>query len=424
MSNRPIHLSYSALAAFKACPMRFYAKYILGLRRKEQTDSQRRGTNWHELQEIVGLNPEAVCRSCADQMHPDGDCPICQGTGYLVGDSIDAAFRMLEQVYTEIPVGKTLDEVKTEQAILFYALSAYKWYYNIGEAEREYEVIDTEVPFDLDVLNPETGNACRGVRLVGKIDKIVRFLDDGSFGQVEHKSTTKPIGDDSLYWNHLKMDAQTTLYPYAMLRMQKEGRLEHLGIMPDDPISTRVDYDVFHMPGIKMRKLSIADAKKFVKTGQYFDEHFDIDGARVEIVKPESGRGRGKETLLHDGSIMVDGHPARIDNGKGGDTIYETQGMFGTRLFSDLTTRPETYFNRREIQRGIDEMARFENQIYSMYQAILMLRRTNGWWTDEHSCDNKLRCDYTSYCWHGEELSCTNILEGFENMFDKDKSDD
>ena len=425
MSKRKLHLSASAIGAFLACPMRFKGAYIDGVRKSVQTESQRRGTNWHELLEIVGLPLEAVCRFCAHMMHPDADCPVCQGTGYLVGDSMDAAHRMLASSYEHVPAGVAVEDWQTERAKLFYSLSAYKWWWGIGEQEQDYKVIATEVPFDMPIINPGTGNPCRDVVLVGKIDKVVQF-SDGSFGQMEHKSTARPIGDDCEYWKHLRMDVQTTLYPYAMLRMQKEGKLEHLDIMPDSPIATKVLYDAWHTPAIKMKKLSFADTKKFVRECEYMGEKFGITGASIETTFKTLTSGKqskvSKDTVLYGKDVRVDGHPVKtIKGAKEGDVNFmETEGMYGTRLFTDITGNPERFYNRREINRSVDEMAIFERKMYSIYKAVLMMRRTDGWWTDGTQCEVKFRCQYTPYCWHGEELSPDNLLEGFECIFRKD----
>lgn len=427
MAKRKLHLSASAIGAFLACPMRFKGAYIDGVRKTEQTECLRRGTNWHEILEIADIQVGQACPYCFDSnLNPE--CPVCQGTGYLAGDSVDAAFRMLNEAYKNVPNGVVVEDWLTERAKLFYSLSAYKWWWGIGEQDQEYEVVATEVPFDMPLINPETGNSCRDVRLVGKIDKVIRFTDGGLFGQMEHKSTAKPIDDDAEYWNHLRMDVQTTLYPYAMLRMQKEGKLEKYGIMPDSPIATKVLYDVWHTPQIKMKKLSFADTKKFVKSGEYMDTTFDITDANIDtvynVLKSGELSTKGKDVVAYGKDVRVDGHPVKTIKGtKEGDVNFmETEGMYGTRLFKDLTEKPEKYFNRREIQRSVKEMTRFEGQMYSMYQAILMMRRTDGWWPDGTQCEAKFRCQYTPYCWHGEELSPDNLLEGFKCIFSgKDK---
>jgi len=144
----------------------------------------------------------------------------------------------------------------------------------------------------------------------------------------------------------------------------------------------------------------------------------------VELVK----EGR-KTTVAFTGAdpstATVDGHPVTITENKDGTISFtETQDMYGSRLLADITATPDKYFNRREIQRSEDDLIRFENQLHSMYQCILQMRRTGGWYPCEHECDSKFRCEYTKYCWHGETIEPGNVLEGFRNMFDKKEEKD
>jgi len=423
MARRKIHLSYSSITTYKDCPTRFLGKYLLGVRKEEQTASQSRGTNWHDLQEVVHMKPGDVCAQCVtrDKSFPDVDCPVCLGNGFLEGDAMDASIRVLDKAFTgNVPVGTTKEDIQTLRAKLLYSLSGYSWHWGIEDNESDYEVIATEVPFKLDLLNPETSHACRDALLVGKIDKIVRFKD-GRIGQVEHKSTAKPIDNDSMFWNHLVMDTQTTLYPYAMYRMQMQGELEKYGIKPYDDLATTVLYDVWHTSATKMKKLSFADTRKFVKTGEYCGREFEILGA--DVVK---GGKSGKKEMLCVDSPTVNGHQVTCVDGKSeGDVNFiETEAMFGERVLDAIVQDPHKYFNRRDIERSHDDLVRFEGQMYSIYQCILNMRKTGFWYQCEHQCDSKYRCDFVDYCWHGEELSADNLLEGFECIFEKGKDDD
>ena len=81
MARRKIKLSASAIGELKACPYRYYAKYILGIRKEEDSEAQRIGTNWHEIQDVA--NRSGVCVPCANLLAPDPECPMCAGTGFL-----------------------------------------------------------------------------------------------------------------------------------------------------------------------------------------------------------------------------------------------------------------------------------------------------------------------------------------------------
>ncbi|HDZ37979.1 MAG TPA: hypothetical protein ENH62_06805 [Marinobacter sp.] len=413
MSKRLIHLSASSIGDYKACVTRFMAKYICGLRRTGHTESQRRGLIWHTLQEILYGKPGGPCPLCCDpgllegSIMPGATCAVCDCTGVMLHDTaLKAAQEHLCKHYEHVPSGVEPEAYETERAKLLYALHVYNWYWNIQSDGLGYEVVATEVPFKLPILNPD-GNVCRDAILVGKIDKIIRF-GDTLVGTMEHKSTTRDIDPNAEYWNKLIIDTQTTMYPYALARMQKEGQLEKYGIMPDHELPVTTLYDVTRMPAIKMKALSQAETNSLIETGEYCGAEFDIDGCGI------TKDGNKKNQWFSD-RPTVDGCSVTIVEGKKASAFRETENMYGARVFRDMTENPEEYFQRREITRTTDELARFEGEIYSIYKHILYLRKTGYWYKCEGSCERPFKCDYAlSYCYVGEEISRDNVLEGFE----------
>ncbi|KKK81617.1 hypothetical protein LCGC14_2811680, partial [marine sediment metagenome] len=129
MSRRKIKLSASAIGELKACPYRYYAKYILGIRKEEDTDAQRIGTNWHEILDVATRKPGSVCVPCGNLGKPDPDCPLCVGTGFLPDDSMTAVMRVLNKAYASIPSGMDQEKVNIERTILLYSLTGYNWDY-------------------------------------------------------------------------------------------------------------------------------------------------------------------------------------------------------------------------------------------------------------------------------------------------------
>ncbi len=409
MSKRLIHLSASSIIAFKACPTRFMAKYIEGVRKTGQTESQRRGTNWHTLQEILYGTPDGPCPLCChngDSGEYDQECAVCRGTGQMAHDtSLEAAQVHMTKAYEHVPTGVDAEAYETERAKLLYALHVYNWYWDIGSAGIGYEVVATEVPFKLHILNPN-GNVCRDAVLVGKIDKIIR-LGDTLVGEMEHKSTVRDIDPSAEYWSRLIIDTQTTMYPYALMRMQKEGQLEQYGIMPDHELPLMTAYDVTRMPGIKMKALSQADTNSLIETGEYCGSDFEIEGAHIE-----KDGNKKVQVLDHP---TVDGHKVTVVEGKKASAFQETENMYGARVHQSMTSDPEKYFQRREISRTVDELGRFEGEIFSIYKNILEMRKTGHWYKCEGSCEVPFKCDYASkYCYVGEEISRDNVQDGFE----------
>lgn len=415
--NRKIYLSYSAIAAFKACPMRFMAKYIAGLRPVEQSDILRRGSNWASLLEICETNIGNPCPRCRPGGLADMDCPCCEGTYTCQVDATDSINEILCRKYDNTPQGMTTEQAQTAKAKLLYSIYAYMWYWDTTSGQ-DYQVLVSELPFEMPVVNPGTGYPARDAILRGKIDKVVR-LANGRVAIIENKSTSQPIESTSKYWDHLRLDTQTTLYPYAMLRMQKTGELEQYGIKVDEDIATTVLYDVWKVPAIKMKKLSQSDSIELATDGRYCGEDVETHGMCVETIPPTGRQKKARHELVLD-HPTVDGQPVTVVQGKGGVLLMETEGMYGARVYNAATSDLDDTFARREISRSLDEMSRFEGQLYSIYQCILHMRKTGHWYTDERQCTATFTCPYIAYCWHGEEIKSDNVLEGFECMWEKD----
>ncbi len=407
-------LSATAFKEFKRCAMAFYFKYILGLVPAEEADVFRMGTNWHSILEIMKMASTKECEDCdgtgneceGDDIPPDSPCVSCSGYGTTPVDPLVAVVDHLNERYKDIPMSKTREEWLTERAILLYSLCGYNWVY---EAD-DYETIATEVAFDLPVLSPTSGRALPNVTLKGKIDKLVR-APNGIVCIDEHKSTGKGVEQDSMFWSHLNLDTQTKLYPYAAQRLQLAGELEKYGIKATDPLIRTVRYDAWHKPGIKPKKLTQGDSKKFVDTGEYMGKKFCVTQHTM-----------GNETIGYD----VDGEVAEITPGAKPPAfqIRETPDMYGQRLLMDIGERPEFYFARQEIIRTDDELKAFEGEIYNMYNAIRLIAKNNAWWTDEDACENKFRCSYTSICYNRLDVSSGNVPEGFKCILRKDKDHD
>jgi len=384
-------LSASFFGAFKACAMRCYLKYVLGLIPVEDTDAQRQGTRWHKCLEIMGMKPGTECPDYACGRR-DPECLLCDGSGTLPVEMMDAVIRYLNKVYEVVPLSKTREEWLTERAILLYSLCGYNWRY----AGDDFEVVAEEIQFSLSVLNPATGRALPRVTLDGKIDKIVRS-PNGIYYIDEHKSTSKSVDSDSTFWSHLNLDTQTKLYPYAAQRLQLAGKLEKYGIKPTDSLIRGVRYDVWHKPGINPKKLTQAESKKFVETGEYMGEKFRVDVRNLPV-------------------IVINEEPAEVIPGakEGIFSVRETPEMFGTRLLTDIAERPDFYFAGREISRTAKELKTFEYEIYNIYQTIKFMNKNGRWWTNDQQCEATFRCPYIPICYNMIDVSDGTIPDGFK----------
>lgn len=374
---KKIHLSASALQTFKACPMRYHGAYDLGIRKIEDTEAQRIGTNYHAIQEIA--------------------------------DDMDAVVALLNERYGNLPDFMDKEKMEIERIKLLYTLTGYNWHYQ----NDDLEVLATEVKFEIPVVNPETGRALPNVVNKGKIDKLIRI--NGQVFVKEHKSTSSSVDPDSRLWKALGLDTQTNNYVYAARILQRNGDLDDL-LDPEDTIAG-VYYDCWHKPGINPKKLSQADSKKFVETGEYYSEKFEVKG-----YDPEN-------EVSDNNTIVIDKYGRSITGESGKKTgtfsIRETPEMYGARLLADIVERPEFYFGCKELTKTDQQMEQFEWELYNIYQNIKDMRRTGHWYGDESQCEATFSCDFIPYCYENKLITVEDMPEGMHCIFNKgDKEND
>ncbi|MEE8207892.1 MAG: PD-(D/E)XK nuclease family protein [Nitrosomonadaceae bacterium] len=401
---RKLKLSASSINAYKACPFRFRNAYVLGIRPVEDTEAQRIGTNWHEILEVASLEPGGKCPECemnvaaGDRFDPN-DCIICAGTGKVPNDVMDAVVRVLNQRYADVPV-QLKEKMDIERIKLLYALIGYRWYYGT-----DFEpAIVREQYFSLPLLNPETGHPVPNVFITGKIDKLVSILE--GTGVKEHKTTGSSIDSDSTYWAHLNMDSQTGIYIYAARRLQLAGELEQYEIKTTDNLISKISYDVHHKPQISPKKLTQGDSKKFVETGEYCGQKFDL--TKSDETNPLN-------------KYYVNGIEVEYEPGKkeGTFAIRETPEMFGARLLLDITERPTFYFVCKELVRTDAEMKAFEYELYDIAKDMMSKIRADRWWHNENQCEATFKCSYIDSCYNHIPLDPENPPAGMRCIFRK-----
>jgi hypothetical protein len=371
---RSWHLSATAIAEYKRCPYAFMLKYVKGIRRAEDTEAQRYGSNWHRVLEILSMPPAGNCvctgsggctRAC------DPHCLLCGGSGTLPDDLMDAAVRVLNEAYADVPPGVDPEDWEVERIKLLYSASAYRWYY----ADDPLETIVREHHFKVAVPNPfaKNNSTLRQLTLGGIIDKIVRRTYNYV---VEHKSTGSSLDDaetTTKFWKHLNLDTQTLLYPFICQLDPELAQLDVRGVL----------YDAYHKPTIRPKKLTQAESAEFLKTCEYCGQKFAVDKAS-------------------DG-IVVDGKVAQVELGKkeGAFAIRETPEMYGARLLQDICSRPQFYFARREIPRTKDDLFRFNIELANIYQMIKLAYSADCWIHCERQCEATFKCEYIDLCYNG-----------------------
>lgn len=340
-----LKLSPSSIQQFKNCSMAYYLSEVLGLQPIEEKESFRIGGLWHKLHEIKDL---------------------------------DEVIKYLDKVYATVPNNKTHEDWLTERTILLYSLIGYRWYYSNQKIKR----IASEIKFRVIV-----GTTV----LVGRMDEIIQ-LEDGRCFIRERKSTSSEIDGSSDYWNRIGMDTQISTYLYAAPQVINL------------PISG-LFYDVWHRPKIKPKKLTQAESKKFVETGEYCGQKFNV----ILNEGPDTQYDQ-KHAFLVDDECTITEPGAK----EGTFTLYETSKMFGARLLEDITNRPEYYFQCREISRTDKQLQQFEKELNHLSKVINGIKQQNLWWCNENSCHNRYRCDFVPICFNNIEIDLNNLPEGFK----------
>jgi RecB family exonuclease len=165
---------------------------------------------------------------------------LCTHADPIEADSLAQAD--IRANYAELPawaVGN--DEAENDWQVECETVATLAWSYArhwaaAGQSLSSLETVATELPFELPIVNPETGSPSPLFQFAGKIDRIVK-MPDGRMAVLETKTTSESLDADSDYWRRLRIDTQISGYIVAA---QVVGY----------PVET-VIYDVVKKPGIK-----------------------------------------------------------------------------------------------------------------------------------------------------------------------------
>lgn len=398
------HLSASSIAAFKACPTRFRLGYREGLRKAEDTDALRIGTNWHALHEVyrnvwAGFDHEEI--GTDEQRHEL---------------ALDAVIAHLNDAYAERLAAKSPDEWETERQILLTSFVAYLWYYS----DDAVEYLCQELPFDLPLHMPRTGLPLplSEVKRVGKIDHIVRWRN--VVGPIERKSTSRNIEPGGDYWERSKKDTQVSMYALAIADMAQAGQLP-AELRHTENIGNTI-YDVWRRPTMKPAAMSQADTAAFLDTGTYHDQEFSVE-LTMQVVEQVKTLKSGDKIIPHDvpETVSVDGVPAEVSISKTYKPVLrETPAMFAARLLADMCERPDHYFQRKEIARTDADLRKFRIELFNIYQSQRLMAKHDTWFENEQQCRATFACPYIPVCYGpGADAVCDGATtpDGFKRIF-------
>lgn len=224
-------------------------------------------------------------------------------------------------------------EWRTQLQVMF---TSYRQATAIDDAK--YETVAMQVPFEGDIVNPDTDSPSKTFTLAGVVDGLWRSLADNRLWIVENKTTSRC---DAAYLERLWMDWQILLYTEYLQR-------EH------GPIAG-VIYNIAEKPGIKR-----AEAET--------DGEFE---ARKQAAKA----------------------PDRIKR-----KVADTEETWGDRLREHYAERTEK-FHREVILFDRSDLDEVRADLWSLSQTWLDARRRGHWFKNTAACFEWNRpCDYLAVC--------------------------
>jgi hypothetical protein len=246
-----------------------------------------------------------------------------------------------------------VNRAQDEQRRAWHLATAMMRGYAARYATEEFEVVALEMPFEGEIINPETGAASRSFVLAGKVDGVVRVGDEHFL--LEHKTAAAV---DAGYLERLWTDFQITVYAYY---------LEHsLGI--------RIAGVLYNI---------LVKAKLQQGAGETEDE---FQARRAELLaKSKAGKSSAKRRLP------------------------ETDDEFQARLAAKYA-EPEM-FHRETLYISREQFTTLRAELWELTQAFLDARRRDVWYQNTSFCFQYGRpCPYFALCRSG---GSPNVLENF-----------
>lgn len=187
--------------------------------------------------------------------------------------------------------------------------AAYHWYWR-------------DQPLNLERSEYKFSAEIGGIEFEGQIDGIP--VIDGRRGILERKSTVDALDAESSFWDRLRLDVQVGVYSLGC------------GFTP-----AFILYDVMRKPTINPKRLTKAEIKRM--------------GAQVRI---------DGVTKYYDDTFTAEDLEAPLEEGR------ESIALYGARLTADIGNRPGTYFARREVPRGAQDMKTLQDNLIAQIRVL------------------------------------------------------
>ena len=298
------------------------------------------------------------------------------GLGVDIPTIIETICDYYEDEIRKRPASDALD-LKYEQARVVIAIACYIRYWK--HDEDNFEIVNTELPFELPIINPETGRSSPTHTMAGKIDKVIRIFGHYGVGMaiMEHKTTICDIDINSPYIRKLRIDTQITNYVIAANELL-EGPCA--GVL----------YDITRKPPQKPKTVLERDKDGHVKI-------YDESGERVW-----TDRDGGRWIT---GSNHAKGWRSR--------KRQETPSEYGERIRIAIQENPAKYFQRYFIARIEDDIVEARQDMWQTKDALASADKMNAWPRNDLACLAHGQCAYFDICTEGGWEPGNAVPDGF-----------
>jgi hypothetical protein len=338
-------LTHSRIGDFKKCRRKEYFRYKLGVR-KQKSEALRIGGAIHDAQDII---------------HQGG----------TIEDARFALRANYAKLMVEARSVEAEEALRLEETKCLCLTTGWVWRWQ----NDPYEVIASELAFELPIINPETNHPTPNYRLAGKLDTIVH-LPSGVLAIREAKIMGDSLSLDSRLWQQFQVSTQDIIYLLAARDLGYD-------------VST-VFYDVIHKPDIapKMVTDHDADGRKIV---------CDATGERV---------------------YKKNGEPRESGDTAKGYVLQqhrETNEEYSGRLMQDIYKRPDFYYARREMPRFDSDIQDMRHELWQLQRDMAETVLRKRYYKNEFSCVAPWTCDYLNVCAARTDLE-HEIPDGFEQI--------
>lgn len=210
---------------------------------------------------------------------------------------------------------------------------------------------------------------------------------------ITHNSSSEDIADpDAVYWRRLEIDSQVSHYVMANWMMERKV--------------TGTLYDVVKKPGISPRRLTEAERKGIVETGEYFG--FKVSDAELARVKDASEKLEQfkqikKEMNAANKKAEKAGEPVQeipqyvLDGAEA--TVQESLELYECRLARDCIENGSKYYQRKEITRLDQDIAEYAGELWDVAQSMLHARNNQANYRNSGACMTYgSPCEYLGVC--------------------------